>query len=363
VPEKITAYRVFIASPGGLEDEREHFRAVIDDYNATEAIERGVIFLPVGWEITLGGVGRPQHVINEDVRRCDYFLLVLWDRWGSSPGKGDGATYTSGSEEEFGVAKECYESKTMRNLVILFKDVDPSKLRDPGPELSKVLKFKESLESEKQYLYETFDEQQAFGVRLRSHLGSWMRAHEKGTDADGSQPTKIGAFEGSAAAAIDSPASAPDRPASQLVQAAEQYAREGQITAAEQAFARALPQGDLDTLSRYGAFLRAKGSLAGAERAFTQLRALARERGQRDWEYSAASSLGRVYEAQQKHDEAATSFRAALELREQTLGPDHPDIAVSLNELAEFYSARGKFDLAEPLFVRALKLGGIDVGG
>jgi Flp pilus assembly protein TadD len=361
VPEKITAYRVFIASPGGLEDERAHFRSVIDDYNATEAIERGVIFLPVGWEITLGGVGRPQHIINRDVRRCDYFLLVLWDRWGSSPGTGDGATYTSGSEEEFVVAKECLESKTMRNVIVLFKDVDPSKLRDPGPELSKVLKFRQSLESEKQLLFETFDEKIAFGERLRSHLGSWMRAHEKGTDANGSQLPSVGELQGSTAAAIDSPAV--DQPTSQLVQDAEQYAREGQITAAEQAFARALPQGDLDTLSRYGAFLMAKGSLAGAERAFTQLQALAHERGQRDWEYSAASSLGHVYGAQHKHDEAEKSFRAALALREQTLGADHPDIAVSLNELAEFYSARGRFDLAEPLFVRALKLKGIDVGG
>jgi hypothetical protein len=43
---------------------------VLQAYNEQDAIERGVIFIPVGWEITPGGVGRPQKLINYDVRRC-----------------------------------------------------------------------------------------------------------------------------------------------------------------------------------------------------------------------------------------------------------------------------------------------------
>jgi len=82
---KITRLNVFIASPGGLAEERKAFREVIYEYNEAESIPRGVLFQPVGWEDTLGAVGRPQTIINEDVRSSDYFLLLLWDRWGSPP--------------------------------------------------------------------------------------------------------------------------------------------------------------------------------------------------------------------------------------------------------------------------------------
>ncbi len=36
------------------------------------------------------------------------------------------------------------------------------------------------------------------------------------------------------------------------------------------------------------------------------------------------------------------------------LGPDHPDVAASLNNLAELYRAQGKYAEAEPHYQRAL---------
>ena len=41
-------------------------------------------------------------------------------------------------------------------------------------------------------------------------------------------------------------------------------------------------------------------------------------------------------------------------LREEVLGPMHPDTATSLNNLAVLYNSQGKYDDAEPLFKRAL---------
>ena len=55
MPEDIKTYRVFIASPGGLENERNIFRKAINDYNEEDAWERGVGFRPIGWEETLAG--------------------------------------------------------------------------------------------------------------------------------------------------------------------------------------------------------------------------------------------------------------------------------------------------------------------
>ncbi len=41
---------------------------------------------------------------------------------------------------------------------------------------------------------------------------------------------------------------------------------------------------------------------------------------------------------------------------EKALGPEHPDVGTSLNNLAELYRAQGKYPDAEPLHKRALAI-------
>ena len=45
-----------------------------------------------------------------------------------------------------------------------------------------------------------------------------------------------------------------------------------------------------------------------------------------------------------------------MAIREKALGPDHPHTATSLNNLAGLYYTQGKYDLAEPLYERALAI-------
>jgi hypothetical protein len=45
-------------------------------------------------------MGRPQSLINEDLKDCDYFVLILWDRWGSPSGD---ERYTSATSEEYSI--------------------------------------------------------------------------------------------------------------------------------------------------------------------------------------------------------------------------------------------------------------------
>ena len=54
--------------------------------------------------------------------------------------------------------------------------------------------------------------------------------------------------------------------------------------------------------------------------------------------------------------EAEPIYQRSLRLREKALGPDHPDVATSLNNLAALYRAQGKYDAAEPLYQRSLRL-------
>jgi Tfp pilus assembly protein PilF len=43
-----------------------------------------------------------------------------------------------------------------------------------------------------------------------------------------------------------------------------------------------------------------------------------------------------------------------LAINEKALGPDHPSVALALNDLAELYKEQGRYADADPLYKRAL---------
>ena len=59
---------------------------------------------------------------------------------------------------------------------------------------------------------------------------------------------------------------------------------------------------------------------------------------------------------QGQYDSAVVVAKKALELAEKNVGPDHPDVAMSLNNLAELYRTQGQYVQAEPLYKRALAI-------
>jgi hypothetical protein len=193
LPEDITLYRVFIATPGGLEEERRSFAKTLQLYNLEEALPRQASFLPVGCEDTLAGVGRPQTLINADLKRCDYFVMVLWDRWGTPP-SGEDLRYTSGTEEEYRLAMEHVQDKRhpLREVVVLFKEIeDVRRLRDPGDQLKKVLRFKKELESSRKLFFSTFKDLPSFEHTLRRHLAGWLRQHDLKSTARAAREAEI----------------------------------------------------------------------------------------------------------------------------------------------------------------------------
>src|ERR1700737_1846913 len=60
-----------------------------------------------------------------------------------------------------------------------------------------------------------------------------------------------------------------------------------------------------------------------------------------------------LYDAGQYSD-AIPVAQQALAIREKALGPDHPDVANSLNNLAELYRKQSRYGDAEPLYQRSL---------
>jgi hypothetical protein len=53
--------------------------------------------------------------------------------------------------------------------------------------------------------------------------------------------------------------------------------------------------------------------------------------------------------------EAEPLSKRALEAQERVLGKEHPDTLISVNNLAELYTAQGRYREAEPLLKRALE--------
>ena len=68
------------------------------------------------------------------------------------------------------------------------------------------------------------------------------------------------------------------------------------------------------------------------------------------------NNLALLYYNQGKYAEAEPFHQRALAVREKALGPEHPDVAASLNNLAELYRGQGKYAEAEPLHQRALTI-------
>jgi len=68
------------------------------------------------------------------------------------------------------------------------------------------------------------------------------------------------------------------------------------------------------------------------------------------------NSLARLHTLKHDFEQAAKWNERALAIREKTLGEDHPDVARSLHNLAELHRAQGEYAEAEPLFRRSLAI-------
>jgi len=67
-------------------------------------------------------------------------------------------------------------------------------------------------------------------------------------------------------------------------------------------------------------------------------------------------NFGWAYYKNGQYANAESLHNRALAIREKALGPDHPDVARSLDGLAEFYMARDQYAKAGLLFKRALEM-------
>lgn len=316
---ELTAISVFIASPGGLNDERKEFRDVIHRVNYDDAHDDGITFLASGWELTSAGVGRPQELINQQIRNADYLVVMLWDKWGRPPGGTGG--YSSGTEEEFHVGLECLldKDRPMRDIVVLFKGVNERQLADPGPDLQKVIAFKEELENERKLLFANFDSLSEFSDHLRAHLHRWMRDWRSGP------PEKAGKAVAELKTDADEVGQSLDAASSNgaelsTIERAKSAAKRGRTTEAEQLFAQATTGPyDREAMTEYVRFLRKTGRLGLAQSVSSHLVTLARDAMDLQGEIEGLSNIALIKRAQGQRSAALNYWGQAMTAAEELL--------------------------------------------
>ncbi|MCK4563670.1 MAG: tetratricopeptide repeat protein [Verrucomicrobia bacterium] len=395
--DTLTRLRVFIASPGGLENERTAFRDVINEYNESDAKHRGVIFEAVGWEDTLTGVGRPQSFINADIKVADFFVMLLWNRWGSCPDALQ-KEYSSATQEEYYVAMNCYNSSEypMQQLLLMFKSVDPVHLSDPGEQLQQVIAFREDLEKNKSHYFSDFETVDSLKIKIRKHLASWLRSHETGEISHETTPSPSPAVDPTTAilSSKEGKKYLP-KPIQKALEKAWAAADKGHLTKAEVEFSKlSIGQSDPWPIMEFGRFLirigrldqaqvmfekvinistaqsdplsiaaantyigivlQTRGDLAGAEQMHRKALDINAQLGQLGGMAYGYGNLGNVLHSQGDLDGAEQAYRKALmidEKRGHTAGTacDYGNLGIVLHD-------RGDLNGAEKVFRKVIKI-------
>jgi DNA-binding winged helix-turn-helix (wHTH) protein len=126
-----STYRVFIASPGDVAEERNKAFKVIDDLNEVWRDSKYPARLEcLSWEKSAcSSAGPPQGVINKQIpsEELDIFIAILWKRLGTPPktkGLKGTPAYLSGTQQEI---EEAYDSwkRTGRPIIMLYSKDEP----------------------------------------------------------------------------------------------------------------------------------------------------------------------------------------------------------------------------------------------
>lgn len=177
--------RIFISSPGDVQQERMIAKRVISDLS--RVYQDYVILEPILWEdLPLEATGSFQGGIDFFLNQypIDIAVFILWSRLGTKLGssfrRNDGSEYDSGTEYEFDMMYTLWQRTKQPKIMVYVKDSEPQfvgssshikELLEQKDKLDHFIeeKFKDR-ETGTNYAYWQFDKQQTFEERLRVHL-------------------------------------------------------------------------------------------------------------------------------------------------------------------------------------------------
>ncbi len=162
----ITQYKIFIASPSDVNEERLLIKEQVDLLNKSFCKNLSITLDVVGWETDVyPEIGdEAQAVINNQIGDdYDIFIGIMWQRFGT-PTK----NFESGTEEEYN--KTLRRSKKSEvKLMFYFKEADISWSNLNLEQLTKVQNFKETLKTDG-VLYFPYKTISDFKTMIAKHL-------------------------------------------------------------------------------------------------------------------------------------------------------------------------------------------------
>lgn len=376
---------VFIASPGDLAVERRAFRDCIVELNKGFGEGADVEFEALGWEDTLAQVGRrSQGVINQEIDRCDVFILTMFLRWGQAAPDSDFSSYT---EEEFHRALKRFKETGRPEIFVILKKISASRMADPGPQLQQVLDFRRELEKTRTILYREYTGKTQFGEEVDRHLKAYAKGELPQPDestgdiivlpVESVQAVREAKEEATRereraenatrqAEAANELAEAAKQKAEaleakreelelQLAERAAQAALDGHVEEARQTFAHVTESTtDLRILFLAYDFYERIGDLDVAEQLCERRLALSGPDARNSDTARALGNLGNVYLTRGDLDRAEELYLTALEIDEE-LGRK-AGIANHYSGLGLVYDSRRELDRAEEMYLKSLEI-------
>jgi tetratricopeptide (TPR) repeat protein len=157
--------RIFLASPGDLEEERAAVRACVEEHWARRDGESNVTYEVIEWDRVRGTARRAQEAIDELIAESHFMVVLFKGAWGSEPGSPWG--YTSGTEEELftGLLELGQPEQPMRDIWVGFID-------DPNPN-EQIVKLRQQIIDRHSVMFESIADLQDLKLKLADRLESW----------------------------------------------------------------------------------------------------------------------------------------------------------------------------------------------
>jgi TIR domain len=174
--EPVRRLRIFVASPGDVDDERKRLAHVVEDLRIHVATAHGLDLELVRWETHMrpGAGDDAQAVITPQIGPYDLFIGILWNRFGT-PTKRAGP----GTREEFDQAYDRWQKDPSNLEIWVYFSQQPYTFTSAQEleQRAKVLAFKQELQKEKGLLVWTYKDPADFEEQVRGHLSSFIIKH------------------------------------------------------------------------------------------------------------------------------------------------------------------------------------------
>ncbi|MGJ8649584.1 MAG: OST-HTH/LOTUS domain-containing protein [Opitutaceae bacterium] len=180
-----TVYRILVASPGDVGEERDIIPEVINEWNAVSSFATKIILMPLKWESHSSPLlgGRPQEIINEQiVKDADLLVGVFWTRMGTHTGKA-----VSGTAEEI---QQFVDAEKPVMLYFSQSPIDPDKIEIDQFTALKKFKDKMRLKGLTETYSGTIDFRQRFTRQLAINLNNLIDSLAEKEKKKGKQPSR-----------------------------------------------------------------------------------------------------------------------------------------------------------------------------